>query len=135
MLSPEDRASLGKAGMTAEEALLKAQVKSEKDLQRLVVSLLRLRGVEPVHARMDKKTTTAVGTLDILFAVWVFDERGDHPEPCAWECKVPGEEMEPEQIKMAARLSTKPNAWNWEVITSVDQARSLLDAMGLKAAE
>jgi hypothetical protein len=43
--------------------------------------------------------------------------------------------MEPEQIKMAARLSTKPNAWNWEVITSVDQARSLLDAMGLKAAK
>jgi hypothetical protein len=67
--------------------------------------------------------------------VWVYDGRGSHRAACAWECKIPGEDMEPEQIKMAAKLSTKPNAWNWEVITSVDQARALLDDMGVKGAE
>jgi len=127
LMSPEDRKSFGKAGMTAEEALFKAKAKSERDLQKLIISYLGLKGIVPIWARMDKKTTTPLGTMDLLFAV-----RVEVAHACAWEVKMPGEEMTDEQKLMAVKMSTEPNAWEWNIVTSLDQAKSLLNAMGIE---
>ncbi len=134
LMSPEDRKSLGKAGMTAEEALLAAKVRIEKDLQNVVEGWLGTKGITVLRARMDKKTTNKRGQPDLLFVVkppvsgsW----QGPHPlvYPCAWECKMPGEELEEEQVKMAARLTA--DGWHWMIITSLDDAIAELRTMGL----
>ncbi len=71
LLSPEDRKSLGAAGMTAEEAMLKAEVKNERALQVLIINLLRLKGIEPLWHRTDKRSAATVGWPDISFAISV----------------------------------------------------------------
>ncbi len=52
-MKEEDRKSLGKAGLTASEANAKCSRRSEKELQKHIVNLLRLRGIEPIVSRMD----------------------------------------------------------------------------------
>lgn len=139
MMRPEDRKSLGVAGLTNEEAIQRAQVKSERDLQKLIEALLRLKGVEPIRSRMDRKTSNNLGTPDFLFAVKGMIE-GEQPftrnKPrifaCAWEVKLPGGKLSLEQTQMAARMISEPNAWEWTIITSVDDALIQLRAMGIK---
>lgn len=72
-LSPSDRKSLGKAGILPEEALAKQEAKSEKVLQNLIINLLRLKGIEPLVHRMDKKSAATVGWMDLTFAIAVDD--------------------------------------------------------------
>jgi hypothetical protein len=118
LLSPADRRSLGVAGLTAEEALGAARIKSERDLQNLMESYFNLRGVVAIRARMDKKTTTKRGTPDFLLAL-----RG---HAIALEAKLPGEELEPDQVKMKAAMTADPNGWEWVTVTTLDAVKSLL---------
>jgi hypothetical protein len=118
LLSPADRRSLGVAGLTADEALQAARIKSERDLQNLMESYFNLRGVVAIRARMDKKTTTKRGTPDFLLAL-----RG---HAIALEAKLPGEELEPDQVKMKAAMTADPNGWEWVTADSLDAVKSLL---------
>lgn len=127
-MSPADRKALGKAGLTPEEALQKAETKSEKELQSLIVALLRLKGIEPIVSAMNKRTTNNVGLPDILFAV----NGRRRFYACAWEIKMPGSKLSWEQVKMAERLEDLPNGWNWRVIRSVDEALEELRRMGIE---
>ena len=140
LMRPEDRKLFGKAGMTQEEAIKKAQIKSERDLQNQIENYLRLKGIEPIRSRMDKATTNNVGTPDFLFAVGARLYHDPHKfDPvvvaCAWEVKLPkemgGKDMSDEQRKMAARLVTRPNAWRWALITKLDEAIEELRSLGM----
>lgn len=120
-MSKADREALGKGGMTAEEALARAEVKNERDLQKQIVALLRLKGIEPIISRMDKRTSNNVGTPDILFAIDVYDDPS-YDVPCAWEVKFGDGKLSVEQQQMHVRMSTPPNSWRIKIIRSVDEA-------------
>lgn len=123
-LRPEDRKSLGKAGLLPEEALRKMEVKSERDLQNQIVGLLRLRGIEPIVSQFGKKTRNNLGTPDIIFAAYGI--------PCAWELKMPKTGRSSiEQGQMAVRLSSPPNSWRHRIIKSVDEALAELQEIGV----
>jgi hypothetical protein len=92
LVDPRDRAKLGKAGMTAHEALRKAEVKSERDLHKAIEGLLRVHEIEPIRARMDKLSTINVGAPDFIFSY--------HGRPIAFEVKLPGGKLTKEQENM-----------------------------------
>lgn len=124
---------MGKAGRLVEETLAKADAKSEKELQRQIVNLLWLKGIEVNVSRMDKRKTDKVGWPDLTFAVctnlsgWPL-----HTYACAWEVKLPGKHLASHQRLAGTCLVTSPNAWTHRVITSVDQALEELKAMGIE---
>lgn len=96
---------------------------TERELHRAVGTLLRLCGIEYVESRMDKRTTQRRGVPDILFAV---------PQGAvAWELKLPGKKLDPEQQAMFVRMTTRPNGWQCRVIHSVDEALAELRRLGL----
>jgi hypothetical protein len=134
-LSPADRKSLGKAGMTAEEAIAKQVAKSERELQGMIVSLLRLRNIEVCWHRTDKASAATVGWPDLTFCVLGTQTIDNEPlvevYACAWEVKMPNGELSKEQSQMAIRLQSPPNNWRWRIIRSVDEALAELKAMGL----
>lgn len=134
-LRPEDRKSLGKGGLLPEEALRKCEIKSERDLQKQIVGLLRLKGIEPIVSRFGKKTTNNIGTPDIIFSVSTFNYAYGPPLPvtvsCGWEIKLPTCKSSKEQEQMAVRLSTPPNAWRYRIIRSIDEALTELKQMGI----
>lgn len=138
LLSPEDRASLGKAGLTAEEALAKADVKNERTLQGLIVNLLRLKGIEVCWHRTDKKSAATIGWPDITFSVATYAAVPTQPydlatiTACAWEVKHGPGGLSDDQKKMALRLQSPPNFWRWREIRSVDQALAELKEMGIQ---
>jgi hypothetical protein len=126
-MSPEDRKALGQ--MSAEEALVAFTAKSERKLQSQIVNLLRLRGIEVCWHRTDKRSAATVGWPDLTFAV--VREADLETFPCAYEVKMPGGVLSPEQKQMAVRLQSPPNWWRYRVIRSVDEALKDLKEMGL----
>lgn len=78
------RAELGKAGRTNDEIQAEQIVKSEREMQRLISSWLKLNSIPFVQARNDRKSTIKVGWPDFTFpingrfvAVEVKFEKGD----------------------------------------------------------
>ncbi len=138
-LDPQTRKSLGKAGLTAEEALSKSQAKNERQLQTMIINLLRLKGIEPLWHRTDKKSAATVGWPDITFCVehvrWLCapdcEESDKFVSACGWEVKFGKGQLSTEQQQMHVRLSTPPNAWRIKVIRSVDEAIAELKELGL----
>lgn len=63
-MSPKDRASLGPAGMTAEEAQKRFEAGQEKQLQNLITNYLNLHQIYFESDRMDRKTSGKVGRPD-----------------------------------------------------------------------
>jgi hypothetical protein len=132
-LDPRDRKKLGKGGITAQEAASRAEIKNERQLQGLIVNLLRLRGIEVLWHRTDKKSAATVGWPDLTFSVP--NQNGTHINgwlvaiPCAWEVKLPGENLSDKQDSMWGKLIA--NGWRLKIIRSVDQALVELKAMGL----
>jgi hypothetical protein len=130
-MTPAQRQEIGQK--TAAEVLSAGVAKSEKDLQKQIVGLLRLKGIEPIVSRMDRRTSNNVGTPDILFAVtgdlraWEWGS-----EACAWEVKMPQGKLSPEQEAMGRKLKTAPNGWSHEIIRSVDEAIAALKSMGVE---
>lgn len=111
LMSPEDRAKLGRAGMTADEALAVCVARSEKQLQQQLEAMLTRYGIVPIRQRMDRKSNVALGLPDMFFSV--------HGNPVAWEVKMPGKSPRPEQEAMMASLEY--NGWNVRVIHSYDE--------------
>lgn len=139
MISPADRAEIGKGATLSEEAIAKYEAKAESDLQKQILALLEgHRGIVVIYSRMDRKATTPLGTPDFLFAV-----TGREPvEPgaesgrettfaCAWECKTATGKLDQEQEKFRDKMTAPPNNWTWRLIRSVEQALTELRAMGL----
>ena len=98
-------------------------------LQSKIAKLLDSLGIVYIRSRTDKRTTNAPGTPDFIFSVW--DRSLAVRASCVWEAKLPKKKLKPEQEKMRARMTTRPNAWRYAVITSIDEAEAELKAMGL----
>lgn len=69
MMSAEQRAPLGKAGVTYAEANAKAEVRSEKQLQTLCENYARQHGIPFFRQRMDRKSNMKIGTPDAFMCV------------------------------------------------------------------
>jgi len=106
----------------------KQEVKDERELQGQIVNLLRLKGIEPLWHRTDKKSHASIGWPDITFSV----EHGLRSIPCLWEIKLPGKKLSAEQRNLAVKLMGPPNAWVYKVITSVDEALIELKRLGIE---
>lgn len=119
LMSPADRAPLGKAAMTNDEAQAKMDGKREKDLQENIAALLRIRGIAFFRQRMDRKTTGTVGWPDFTFAI--------NGKAVAFEVKLPGEQPTPEQN--ACILAMDRNGWHVVVVHSEQQAIEQLEAL------
>lgn len=92
------------------------EVLSERELQKQVGQLLRLKGVWFDVQRMDKKTRGVVGRPDFLFA-W-------QGRPCAFEFKVGYNQLSSEQ---SATIETmKAQGWRVAVIRSTQEAFEFL---------
>lgn len=122
-----ERAKMGKAGLTADECFARAEIRNERDLQKLLVNYLRQKQIEPIVSIFGRKTTNNIGTPDILFAVFVDGQI----TACAWEVKTKSGKLTMEQHQMALRLSMPPNGWRHRVIRSFDEARKELQELGL----
>lgn len=130
-MSVADRKSLGKAGRTQAEANEKCEYRSEKELQKQILNLLRLRGIEVIVSRMDRKISNNVGTPDFLFSVLGRDNYRHCLYSCAIEVKLKKGVLSTAQMNMHAKMITPPNAWTYRVIHSVDEMRMFLEGLGL----
>jgi len=122
---------MGKGGQLPEETLAKGEAKNEKELQKQICSYLRLKGIEPIVSRTDKRTTNNVGTPDILGAFC--GEQAGHVRifAFAFECKMPNKQMRPQQIEMRKLMTTSPNAWSHRLITHLNQVIEFLRERGI----
>jgi hypothetical protein len=96
-MDPADRATLGKAGMTAEEATRKFVSGEERKLQNLIANYLNLHGIYYETDRMDKKPTGAKGRPDFRICF-----RGKF---LGLEVKVAGGKVKPEQQAALDRIA------------------------------
>ena len=95
-LPEHERKKLGKAGITAREALQTYQRGQEKDLQKQVASYLDLNQIYYECDRMDKRTSGKLGRADFRICYrgyWV-----------SAECKAQSCTLESAQAMEAARL-------------------------------
>lgn len=116
LMSCEDRAALGVAGLAMLELISRQEIRSEKQLQNQIASWLRLRDLPFSHPRTDKKTTCAVGVED--FSVCF---RGFY---VALECKHGAGTQTDDQLKREA--SIKANGGRYEVVRSLGQVFAVL---------
>jgi hypothetical protein len=63
-MSKEERMRYGKGGLTAEEAVLKAERRSEGDDQAGFLNYCKLKGIARIRSRMDKRPTIEEGWPD-----------------------------------------------------------------------
>lgn len=124
-MNPSERKRLGKAGRTTEQIVEANTIKSEKELQRQCVAMLRLRGIFVIVSRMDKRTSNQVGTPDLIFSL--MRENDFIGRPCGFECKLKGNKPTPEQEKVMGQMAS--NGWTVRVIHSVEQMRDELKAL------
>jgi hypothetical protein len=64
LMSVEQRRQFGKAGLTAEEALLKEIARTERGEHNIFLSWLMLKGIPRIHSRMDRRPTIEQGWPD-----------------------------------------------------------------------
>lgn len=119
-MSDADRAALAPGQLLPKEAAVKITAKDERQLQGQLVGLLRLRGIEPLWFRTDKRTRATVGWPDITFAV--------QGRAFAWEAKMPGEKPRPEQVAMHCLMIR--DGWTIEIVHTVDEGRTFLATIG-----
>jgi len=121
LMSPEDRKSIGQ--MTTEETFLKTQARNERELQGQIVNLLRLKDVEVLWHRTDRRSHATKGWPDITFCT----RHGGH----AWEIKFEGGALSQEQERMIARMQKEPNGWDVRVIKGLPEAIKAMAELGL----
>lgn len=116
-LPNEERAKLGKAGMTAEEAQAKIDLKNERDLQKLIANWLHLHNIPFIQARNDKRSTIAVGWPDFTFPL--------NGRFVAIEVKFGKGKLRPEQEKFIAQLNAHDAIVG--VVRSFDEFKAIVD--------
>jgi hypothetical protein len=95
-LPEAERKRLGKAGITAEQALQTYRRGQEKELQKQIASYLDLNQIYYETDRIDQKTSGRRGRPDFRICY--------HGHWVAAECKAEGCTLEPAQAFEAARL-------------------------------
>ena len=90
----------------------KAEMKSEKELQEQIVGFLERNNTVVIRSRMDRKTSTNVGTPDLLFAI--------NGRAIAYEVKLRGKKPTREQVDMMQRMGR--NGWACYVVETYDNA-------------
>lgn len=137
LMSAEDRKAIGQRSAT--ETLERGERVSERQLQGQIVNLLRLRGLEVLWHRTDKKSAATIGWPDLTFAVKRGVYLSTDPDyqsemggviPCCWEVKLPQGKLSIEQEAMREKLIA--NGWRWRTITSVDMALEELASLGVE---
>lgn len=116
LMSPKDRATLGKAGRTSVEIYRQIEEQSEKDLHRDIIRYLNVLGLPFAHARMDKKSSIAVGYPDFSFPY-----RGRF---VAWEAKVRGRPLDADQQR--TREMIEKHGGQFAVIRGLEDAKNHL---------
>ena len=96
----------------SEQPPSKEEIKSEKQLQEQIAGFLQRNHTVVIRSRMDRKTSTNLGTPDLLFAL--------NGRAIAFEVKLPGRKPTEEQADMMQRMSR--NGWACYIITKYDQA-------------
>jgi hypothetical protein len=122
-MNPADRKRLGKAGVTRREAIEKATLRSERDLQGQIGNYLRLHGVWFDQDAMHKRRTGTSGTPDFLFSV--------NGGACALEVKFGDGKLSSEQLFAIALMQT--NGWRVAVVRSLEEVIRWLKEWGLQA--
>jgi predicted Ser/Thr protein kinase len=115
-MDPADRKRLGKAGVTRAEAIEKAALRSERDLQNQIANYLRLHGIWFDQDAMHKRRTGTTGTPDFLFAI--------NGRACAIEAKFGDGDLKPAQV--AAIAAMKKDRWRVVVVKSLPEVISFL---------
>jgi hypothetical protein len=95
-MPPEERKRLGRAGITAAEALATFRQGEEKELQDYCYQWLNANQIYFNSDRMDKRTTGRKGRADFRICC--------HGLWLSAECKAEGGKLTPEQIDDASRL-------------------------------
>lgn len=121
LMSPADRAKLGKAGLLASEAEAKRVYKSEAELQGDIRQYLNLHEIEYINPPMNKKSGLPIGWPDFSLSY-----RG---VAILIECKVEGEKPKPHQREMIEKLGNKKNAWVVIVAYSLAEVQHLMRAI------
>lgn len=119
LMDRADRMALGKCGLLREEVLLRATARREAELQRLIASLLNLRGIAFFWQRTDKRARGTTGWPDFTFSV--------NGLAVAFEVKLPGENPTADQAQMHERM--RVNGWHVMVIRDLQGAKSSLDQL------
>lgn len=102
----------------------KADERAEAELQADCQAILAHRGVR-FRFHMRNARGNMRGVPDELFA---YRPRGQsYAIPCAWEYKVKGGRLDPEQEERIEEM--RLDGWHVAVIWSVQQAKEFLDAM------
>jgi hypothetical protein len=118
-MPPEERAKLGKAGMTKAEAQARFAVGQEKELQDQVRSHLDRHEIYYDDDRMDKKTSGRRGRADFRCCVrgrWL-----------SLECKSETGTLTTEQVEQAARL--RKSGGKFAVVFSLRDAINAIAAV------
>lgn len=116
-IDPKDRQRMGKTGRTYAEVIQDSNKKMEKELQRDITNLLKLRDIWIGKSKFGVRTTFTAYAPDFLF-VW-------EGRPYGFEVKVGKEEPSMEQINCHCQM--RRNGWLVFVIRSVEQAVEFLD--------
>lgn len=106
LMSPKDRAALGKAGVSKAEAEARFIARNERQLQRLIAKELNRREIWFHRAAMHKKTTGTLGTPDFLFAL--------NGAACAIEVKFAAGRLRSDQEQAIEQMTS--NGWRCAVV-------------------
>ncbi len=139
LIDPAVRATLGRHYRTMDEINTHNEHRNERALHNQVENLLRLKGIAYLHQRMDRKSRGIKGWPDYVFAVLLLptasktDPTGNvrTPVPCAWELKLPGKKLSPEQEELMRRMTSGVNAWHYRIIHTLQEAADDLRSLGV----
>lgn len=121
-MDPADRAPMGKAGRTAQEAAAKCEQRSERKLQQEMEWLLNLREIYYQRSRMDKKTTVRKGTPDFLIIL-------PGGRAVAVEAKTCTGTLTDDQYRVFQKYEDQTGQ-RVHIVRSLEQFRTLLDFYG-----
>ena len=116
-MSPEDRATLGKAGRIQPEIEEKILAGREKELQKQIASFLNLLEIVPGYSNPTKKTTYTLGWPDFSFPY--------RDKFVCWECKTIVGRLDQDQVKIKASLEAHP-VTQYRIIRSLAEAQNHL---------
>lgn len=94
-------------------------VERESDLHEQIIELCRERGFYPVHSRMDRRTSQALGVPDFIIAL-------PGGKTLFLECKAKGRKATPEQNAAIAHLKSLGHCA--EIVNNIERVRELVYA-------
>lgn len=122
LMSKQDRAPMGKAGVTTKEANAKHEALAEREIQRQIEAWLRSQEFYFVRSRMDRKTSVQVGTPDYIVSAY----------GCfvAFEVKTATGKLSEAQERAGAQIQA--NAGRFHVVRSLAEVVSILKDLAVR---